>query len=139
MTKKPIWVPTIIVDTREQQPWVFRKCTKTNGSVSRSLETGDYSIEGLEKVFVIERKASPSELYSNLIGDDRERFLHVLDRLETIPYKYIFIECTIEDIYQWPNILKRMIKSKKGYSPNIPSPEYIMSQLVEIEVNINSF
>lgn len=43
---------TIIIDTREQQPWEFEHYS----TASRKLDTGDYSIEGLENLFTIERK-----------------------------------------------------------------------------------
>lgn len=43
---------TIIVDTREQQPWTFEEYVVAN----KKLDTGDYSIEGLQDFFAIERK-----------------------------------------------------------------------------------
>lgn len=43
---------TIIVDTREQQPWTFDNYT----TASKKLDTGDYSIDGLQHVLAIERK-----------------------------------------------------------------------------------
>ncbi len=52
----------IIVDTREQQPWNF----KTYGTVSQKLDTGDYSIEGLENLVAIERKKSVNEFATNI-------------------------------------------------------------------------
>ena len=42
----------IIVDTREQQPWDF----EFHETAKAKLDTGDYSVEGLENILCIERK-----------------------------------------------------------------------------------
>ena len=47
----------IIVDTREQKPWDFNDNFNTTKA---KLDTGDYSIEGLEHILCIERKCSPN-------------------------------------------------------------------------------
>ena len=52
---------TIIIDTREQQPWTFEHYTTAN----RKLDTGDYSVEGLENLLAIERKKSINEIANN--------------------------------------------------------------------------
>ena len=61
---------TIIKDTREKQGYTFQP-SKTQyhvckGMVSRKLDTGDYSLEGLEDKICIERKASVVELANNV-------------------------------------------------------------------------
>jgi ERCC4-type nuclease len=48
--------PTIVIDTREQRPWSFSVPTKPG-----TLASGDYSIEGCEHLFAVERKA-PGDL-----------------------------------------------------------------------------
>ena len=53
---------TIIVDTREQTPWEFG----FHNTAKRKLDTGDYSMEGYESLFTIERKRSVSEIANNL-------------------------------------------------------------------------
>ena len=65
---------TIIIDTREQQPWVFEQYVVAN----KKLDTGDYSIEGYENIFAIERKKSINEIANNII---EPRFKDVLTRL----------------------------------------------------------
>src|SRR5690606_8361398 len=45
--------PTIVVDTREQQPLPFSRLKSERGT----LATGDYSFRGGEEVFAIERKS----------------------------------------------------------------------------------
>jgi len=53
-------LPTIIVDTREQNPLDF---SRFNGWIERvekrALKLGDYSIAGLEDICVVERKDLP--------------------------------------------------------------------------------
>ena len=53
----------IIVDTREQQPWSF----DFNEIAVAKLDTGDYSVAGLEEVLCIERKKSVSEIANNIV------------------------------------------------------------------------
>ena len=57
---------TVIKDTREQDGWTFERfdtryhtCT---GMVLQKLETGDYSLKGMENIFCVERKGSVAEL-----------------------------------------------------------------------------
>ena len=53
--------PTVLIDDREQIPFVFPWPTRTV-----SLRTGDYTIAGLEDVFTIERK-SPQDFAATLL------------------------------------------------------------------------
>ena len=73
---------TIIIDTREQQPWTFNNHTVAN----RKLDTGDYSIEGLENILCIERKKSASEFANNIV---ESRFKDVLMRMNQLKYSFI--------------------------------------------------
>ena len=47
----------------------------------KKLNTGDYSIEGMESIFTIERKMSVSEIANNITEN---RFKDVLDRLDKV-------------------------------------------------------
>ena len=44
--------PVLLIDTREQEPLAFTNLT----SMSATMSTGDYSIQGAEDLFAIERK-----------------------------------------------------------------------------------
>jgi len=88
----------IIIDTREQQPWKFHDMS----SVSKKLETGDYSVEGLENVFAIERKKNTGEL-SNNIGKDWKRFKKELERLREFRFAFLFCEFTMDDVIDFPH------------------------------------
>ena len=73
----------IIKDTREQEGYTFEPSSsryhKCEGMVVRKLDTGDYSLEGLEDKVCIERKASVVE-FANNIGHDAVRFAKEIER-----------------------------------------------------------
>lgn len=102
----------IIIDTREQQPWKFSEMS----SVNKKLDTGDYSIEGLEDVFVIERKKATGELSVNLFGKDWKRFQRELVRMKDFKFAFLFCEFSMEDILRFPEgsgISKKAIATMK--------------------------
>ena len=118
---------TIVVDSREQMPWEFGYHTTSK----RKLDTGDYSIEGMESIFTIERKMSVSEIANNITEN---RFKDVLNRLSKIPHAYMIMEFDIEDIYTFPvgsDIPKKLWDKLriKGH--------YIMRVLLEAQLNHN--
>jgi len=86
---------TIIVDTREQLPWEFG----AHATAKRKLDTGDYSIEGLENLLTIERKQSVSEIANNIT---EKRFPAFLERMSQIPHKFILFEFDLQDVYDFP-------------------------------------
>jgi DNA excision repair protein ERCC-4 len=77
--------PIIIVDTREQTPLVFGNLRSERGT----LQSGDYSILGLEHEFAIERKSIP-DLCGSLIRQ-RKRFERELHRLRGFSFARILI------------------------------------------------
>lgn len=78
--------PTLIVDTREQTPLVFRHLASERGT----LTTGDYSFAGGEEVFAIERK-SIADLAACCVGDNRGRFERELHRLRGFRFARLLI------------------------------------------------
>lgn len=116
---------TIIVDTREQQPWEFGLHTTSR----KKLDTGDYSIEGLESLLTIERKKSVSEIANNIT---ESRFKDVLQRMSIIPYKFMLFEFDLEDVYNFPvgsDIPKKLWDKIKI------SPKYLLKYLTELQLN----
>ena len=108
---------TIIVDTREQQPWAFEEYVTAH----KKLDTGDYSIEGLEDILTIERKKSVSEIANNIT---ESRFKDVIERLSKIKYSFILLEFNLEDILSYPNgsTLPKKIWTKVKITPqNVPN------------------
>lgn len=83
--------PTIIIDTREQEPYRFRASATVEAVVHEKLDHGDYSIKGYEHLISIERKKSVDEIAANL-GRHRERFKSELERMQKSARRYIVIE-----------------------------------------------
>jgi ERCC4-type nuclease len=94
MTRSPIPAElspealTAIVDTREQTPWRLDPLAVEIGT----LDTGDYSLKGLEHVVRIERK-SLGDLVS-CVGPERERFDREVQRLLAYPVRALIVEAT---------------------------------------------
>lgn len=88
----------IVKDTREKKGhgWFFRATADCDGMEVRKLDTGDYSIEGLEDMIMIERKSIP-DLWNSLM-QGRERFYREMDRALKIPARYLIIEGTLADV-----------------------------------------
>lgn len=86
---------TIIIDTREQQPWSFDHYTVAK----RKLDAGDYSIEGLESVLAIERKKSVNEIATNII---EPRFKDAIQRLSQHKYAFLLLEFDIDRVLSYP-------------------------------------
>jgi ERCC4-type nuclease len=113
---------TIIVDTREQKPWSFPEHTI---AVSK-LDTGDYSIQGLEDILCIERKRNVSEIANNIT---EKRFTDVLSRMSKYRFPFILLEFELNDVLDFPigsDIPKKLwdkIKIK---------PQFILKNLIEM-------
>ena len=117
----------IIVDTREQLPWDF----EGHSTSSRKLDTGDYSIEGLEEVFCIERKRSVAEIANNI---SEKRFVDVLDRMSKFPHKFMLLEFTFNNVLDYP--VGSTVPKKIWGSLKINS-KYILKYLTNISVKYN--
>lgn len=117
----------IICDTREQEghEWAFGDFPIIN----RKLESGDYSLEGLEDVVCLERKKSPSEVAIN-IGKDKARFVRELERMKLIPFSYLICEFSLTEALSFPkgsNIPKSKLSQVKI------TGKYIVSFLSSLE------
>jgi hypothetical protein len=118
---------TIIIDTREQQPWSFEHYT----TASRKLDTGDYSIEGLEDIVCIERKKSVSEVANNLT---ESRFVDVVDRMSRFKYAFLLLEFDLAQVLSYPigsNLPRRLWDKIKI------SPAFIVKHILELQLNHN--
>lgn len=84
-----------IIDSREQMPY------RMANSVVRGLPFGDYSLEyegrSYQDQIIVERKHHPSELFA-ASGSQRERFERELQKLSTVPFRYILAEFSFMDI-----------------------------------------
>lgn len=120
---------TIVVDTREQQPWTF----DNYATAKKKLDTGDYSIVGLEHLLGIERKKSISEFANNIV---EKRFIDVVTRLSRLKYPFLLFEFDLKDVLIYPvgsTVPKRMWNNIKI------SPAFLMKNIIELQLlhNIN--
>ncbi|OGT57703.1 MAG: hypothetical protein A3E01_02900 [Gammaproteobacteria bacterium RIFCSPHIGHO2_12_FULL_63_22] len=99
----------VVTDTREQAPWSFdgihgdardRNRPLIIPVVTRTLATGDYSIEGMELLVSVERK-SIEDLYGTL-GRERERFDREIVRLDAMRFAAVVIEADWREIINSP-------------------------------------
>lgn len=121
---------TVIVDTRERGDfrWWFEPDDFCLGSELHKLDTGDYSLKGLENLVSIERKRNTAEIAQNLVDD---RFFNEMERIKGFKYKAIICEFNMFAVINFP------------YSSGIPSnkikfikitPQFILSKIAEIQV-----
>ncbi len=92
----PSSLPTIIIDTREKDPFPL---VGYETQVA-TLRTGDYSLLGFEDRVAVERK-SKSDAYG-CVGAGRKRFVECLERLAELDRAAIVIERSIEDFNRNP-------------------------------------
>lgn len=85
----------ILCDTREQTPWTF-ECEPTFEVVKKKLDTGDYTIEGLEHRVTIERKSIDD--WIGTVLRDRQRFYRELDRMRSFDFRCVIVEAGIREI-----------------------------------------
>lgn len=100
---------SVIIDTKEQQPWDFSIYDACAGSIDQHLDEGDYTSSFVleqeelldEKILRIERKASTAELATNL-GKDSDRFYREMERMADYRYKFIICEFTKGMVFAFP-------------------------------------
>ena len=102
---------TVIKDTREQDGYFFSAFNTCAGMIEQKLDTGDYSILGMEDKICIERKGCVEELAVNL-GQKKHAFLAEIERMTSFPHKFIVLEFSLEDILKFPEETRIPIKNK---------------------------
>lgn len=87
---------TILVDSREQDPYVFG----AEDTEEVTLEYGDYTVKGFEDTFAIERKSLDD--LANCVGSDRERFeAQVFDAHESLDEYIIQVDAPRWHVYDY--------------------------------------
>ncbi len=85
---------TVVVDTREQEPYVFDSgCTEV---VRRALKAGDYSLQEYENSVAVERKTL--EDFVSTVIRSRKRFTKELRRLSQYDTACVVVEADLRDI-----------------------------------------
>lgn len=114
----------IIVDTREQQPWDF----EFNETAIAKLDTGDYSVDGLEDILCIERKKSVSEIANNIV---EKRYKDWTKRMAKFKYKFLMLEFDLDQVYKYPRIPD---VPKRLWDKIKVSPKFIIKCLIELQI-----
>ena len=117
---------TVLVDTKEQQPWEFTQSSQIL-TKSYKIKTGDYTIEGLENILCIERKKSVAEFAQNI---NQSRFTKELIRMEEFPHRFILLEFDFRHIDNFPMELPPKIRKRIKVTS-----QYIMKRISEIQIN----
>lgn len=89
--------PVVLIDTREKYPFDFSRFPNWIADEKRqTLKAGDYSIEGMEALLVLERKTL-TDLITTLI-QQRDRFLKQCEKMTKYRWRALMIEASYEDI-----------------------------------------
>lgn len=98
----------VLVDNREKKPWKFPGLdTKFT-----TLDVGDYTYDGFEHVFAVERKSLDD--LANSVGNERERFENEIKRAQDLKEFAVVIEAprsAVEDyadMGECPNYYSRI-------------------------------
>ena len=87
---------TVIIDTREQEPYSFDPRLAT--AVRRALPAGDYSIDGLEACVAVERKTLDD--FVSTVIHNRARFREELRKLTGYQAACVVVEAGLIDVLQ---------------------------------------
>lgn len=89
--------PIVLVDSREKSPFDFSKFPNwIAGEKRQKLNVGDYSIQGMEDLLILERKTL-TDLVTTLI-QQRPRFFKLCEKLAEYRWRALFVEASYEDI-----------------------------------------
>ena len=89
--------PTLLVDSREQIPFDFSRFDGWFEKVQRkALPLGDYTVAGMEKLCVVERKNLPDLVRS--LTTERRVFLRRLRAMTQYPYRLLAITAAVSHV-----------------------------------------
>ena len=110
--------PAVIVDTREQNPFSFARFRGWfSGVEERALKLGDYSVQGLEDVCVVERKDLPDLICS--FTSNRSVFVRRLQRMSDYPHRLLVVTSSLSQI-------------KSSYPHTSTNPNRITQSLIAV-------
>ena len=129
---------TVVQDHRENYPWSFEPEEKEpgkfqcSGCVLKQLKTGDYTIQGYEDKFVIEKKSGFHEIAANFMTKKkRECFIREMERMRDIEHKYLLIEGNIDK-----DKLKLGLRGSKYGPPMSVVADWLMDLSVTYGVHV---
>lgn len=91
----------ILQDNKEQTPWNLKFYDGVEDQKKVHLVTGDYTVEGLENIVVIERKRTSGELCLN-VGQKSKAFANEFTRLAAFEHKFLICEFSVNDVLSFP-------------------------------------
>tara|TARA_R110000782_G_scaffold83735_1_gene163837 strand:- start:1429 stop:2013 length:585 start_codon:yes stop_codon:yes gene_type:complete len=142
---------TVIKDTREQEGWFFTSYDRCEGMEVNTLHTGDYTLKGFEDVVCVERKASVSEIATNL-GKKKKAFYNEMERMRDFNFRYLLLEFSALDVIDYPLSLlgegdRELYKLYKSGEIDLPdfkrfriveqtkiSGKYLIKSLMELSI-----
>ncbi len=119
----------VIVDTREQKNlWSFTNYDEVENVIEKKLDTGDYTIAGLEDRLCIERKHNIGELAKNIT---EQRFERELERMSRFPHSFLILEFGLDEVDNYPNVscIPKRVRNKIRIRGS-----YIFKKLAEMSV-----
>ena len=119
----------VYIDTREKKPFRIVPNEFIDKVISKKVDVGDYTIEGLEHLLALERKRNSSEIAINIF---EKRFYNELEKMSKFKYKFIVCEFTIKDVLSYP-VNSGM--PARYYSSARINGNFIMSKLLDIQIN----
>lgn len=132
MTKSEPVKYTVVRDTREQKGWSFAPSDTCAGTVIGTLKTGDYSLLGYERQFVVERKGSVGEFVQNITQKEKwAAFKDELGRLEEFAAPFIILEFNMGEILRYPEGSGLPFKVRQNIRI---SPQFCLKRFLEIEL-----
>ena len=89
--------PTLLVDTREQNPFDFSRFEGWFAGIEKkALPLGDYSVAGLEDTCVVERKDLSDLVHSCTV--DRKAFIKRLRLMAGYPHRLLVVTSTLSQV-----------------------------------------
>lgn len=124
---------TVIKDTREQDGYHFSSFNACAGMIQLKLDTGDYTIKGLETKVCVERKGCIEELAINL-GQKKFAFMNEIQRMKAFPHRFIVLEFDLEDLINFPEKTRIPVRNKLALKI---TGKYMLKCLMEFELYEN--
>jgi hypothetical protein len=127
----------MLVDTREKLPWDWEPDDAFESVKFLKLDAGDYTLEGLEKIVAVERKASVDELFINFTKD-KDRIKAEFERLKDHKFKILMLEFSCEDMMNPTKyyINKRGINRQHPKMPVAVVAEGVTKLMMEYGVHV---
>lgn len=123
--------PKLLIDTREKTPFSFDGDDDFSSVEYCKIDAGDYTIDGLQGIVSVERKASADELLNNFI-ENKQRIYAEFERMKDYKLKFIVVEQDLETLMD-PKSYYINRAHKNRQSPYMP-PAVVLANLIDLMV-----